>query len=237
MGEAKRRRALGQTEVYHHTSALYSSLILMSSVIQVEGSPQKHPVLHPYLDVEVMGSDVRLRRALKDFLPLVWLTTEISIPKCLINLKLCLRDKKTGEIVGKQDCDRAMEEAFSLGRLAFGFNIKDIPVIPWPDHYGFRTCEGRQLNETAREYGDSPTRWFVSEKPIDMTLVSSIWTPRKNQKYRLERNDQCLRDTKAVVALCKEREGVFIAPAWLSEKDARALANKLGVPAVDPSAL
>lgn len=159
---------------------------------------------------------------MKDFPPLVWLTTEIRIPKCLLSTKLLIQDKETGAIKGEVD---GFADAISLTRIALGFNIADISAVPWHDHYGYNTGEGQELNKTAREFGDDPTLWYVSEQPVDVALLTSIWTPRRGQKHRLERNDQSLVEVRQTIALCKARKDVLIPPPWLASEV--ALAKKM----------
>lgn len=214
------------TVVYHHTSTLRTNLIWMSGVIEVEGAGEKP--FHPHLGV--VGQEPRFRRALKDFPPLAWFTTRVEIPKCLIEMKLLFQSKETGELVGELPMPDGASDALSLTRMAIEFKIKDIPVVPWPDYYGYNMSEGEELNATARECGDNPNHWYVSEQPIDVGLLSSVWTPRKGNRHRLERNDRYLPDVKRMVALCRAQPGVFIPPSWMSDKQAHALAALVGVP-------
>jgi hypothetical protein len=113
-----------------------------------------------------------------DFPPVAWFTTEIAIPKCLTNMTLLLKHNDTGEVIGENDFEdfgltgRAAADALALDRLALGFNIKDIPVMPWPDYHGYHTSEGRELNATEREYGDNPNHWYVAEQPVDLASLA-----------------------------------------------------------------
>jgi hypothetical protein len=66
-----------------------------------------------------------------------------------------------------------------------------------------------------------------------MGFLSSVHTPRKDQKLRLERNDLYLPDVQKMVAMCKEKQGVFIPPSWMPEGLARAFAKELGAPVSD----
>ena len=175
MGEAKRRQAAKPTVVYHHTSTLCTNLIWMSGVIQVEGA-QKKPV-HPQLGL--VDQSARFRRAMKTSHRLSGSRPREPVPKCLLGAKLLFQDKDTGAIIGELPQMEGVTDALSLTRMALGFNMSDIPVVPWADHYGYNSAEGRELNKTAREFGDCPTRWYVSEQPINMALLESIWTPRK----------------------------------------------------------
>jgi len=59
--------------VYHHTSTLRTNLLWMSGVIEVEGSGREP--LHPQLGI--IKTDVLRRRAMQDFPPVAWLTSEV----------------------------------------------------------------------------------------------------------------------------------------------------------------
>lgn len=97
MGEAKRRRfaqAAGNVGiVYHHSSTLRTNLMWMSGVIDVEG--QSGRVFHP--SIGEIKTDASLRRELRDFPPVAWFTSEISIPNCLRNVRVMFTDKDTGK--------------------------------------------------------------------------------------------------------------------------------------------
>jgi hypothetical protein len=96
MGEAKRRKlaAVQGGVVYHHSSTLRTNLMWMSGVIEVEGRGK--PALHPKFGE--LRTDASLRRALKDFPPVAWFTSDISIPNCLRQKGIFFTDKVTGEI-------------------------------------------------------------------------------------------------------------------------------------------
>jgi hypothetical protein len=149
MGEAKRRRLAVVPTVYHHTSTLRTNLIWMSGVIQVEGNSKG--VMHPQLGE--VKTEALFRRPMRDFPPVAWFTTRIEIPGILKRFALYLEDKNTGEIE-RVDLDQEMVNGISLNRVALGFRIGDIGVTPWPQHPGYFTAEGQELNETAREAGD-----------------------------------------------------------------------------------
>jgi hypothetical protein len=68
---------------------------------------------------------------------------------------------------------------------------------------------GRELNETAREAGDDPNDWYVSETPIDVMKVSEFWSSRTVLNPRLQRSDSYIADIRRMVTMCRERDGVF----------------------------
>jgi hypothetical protein len=125
VGEAKRRRENGVPTVYHHTSTLRTNLIWMSGIVQVEGKSES--VIHPQLGET--RTDALARRALKDFPLVAWFTTRIDIPRCLIDSKLFFVSKNTGERK-HVEVDLQMAHAIALNRVALGFSIADIPVVP-----------------------------------------------------------------------------------------------------------
>ena len=121
----KRRRENGVPTVYHHTSTLRTNLIWMSGIVQVEGKSES--VIHPQLGE--IRTDALARRALKDFPLVAWFTTRIDIPRCLVDLKLFFVSKNTGERK-HVEVDLHMAHAIALNRVALGFSIADIPVVP-----------------------------------------------------------------------------------------------------------
>lgn len=225
MGESKRRRELQAQLVYHHTSTLRTNMLWMSGQILPEG--KMPPAIHPQLG-QVL-TDATMRRAMKDFPPLVWFTREISVPRCLLEAAFYLAPKDGSEPVHIGDAE-ALSNAVALNRMALGFRIADIPVTPWPDHPGYATGEGRELNESAREAGDDPDQWFVADEPIDLLRMSEVRASRSVMKPKLERQDAYLSDVKRMVQMCRDDPGAFIPPAWLSLDEARALARRMGLP-------
>jgi hypothetical protein len=233
MGEAKRRQAaqFGRGPVvYHHTSTLRTNLIWMSGLIEVEGKTP--PVCHPHLGE--IRTDALARRALKDFPPLAWFTTQIDIPKCLRQNSLFFIDNTTGKVRHEETAGRNISDALALHRLAIGFPVLG-SMMPWPDHLGFSTPEGRDLNDSAREAGDDPRHWFVSEEPIDVLQSVEIWSSRSILNPKLERWDWYLKDVHNMVRNCRQ-QGVYIPPTWLSAEQAQALARKVGLPAISGAA-
>jgi hypothetical protein len=228
VGEAKRRKAVRAAGiVYHHTSTLRTNLIWMSGVIQIEG--QGEAPVHPQLGKMPVAA-TSLRRAVKDFPAVAWFTTQIGIPICLRNYELLFVDKDTGETVKQIRVTDGVAGAISLQPIALGFPITDIPVMPWPQYHGYNTPEGRELNETARDVGDNPDDWYVSEQPVDVLKSSEVWISRTKSKPKLERADWYLKDVHRMVAGCRATKGIYIPPSWLSEEEARALAHSMGTP-------
>lgn len=225
MGEAKRKRSLPLTTVYHHTSSLRTNLIWMSGVIQLEGRGEN--ALHP--DLGEIGQSTALRRALRDFPPLAWFTTKIDVPNCLLKSNLVFVDKVSGEKRAEIGPGMEVANAIALQRLALGFPIADIPVVPWPLHPGAATPEGRELNESARELGDNPGDWYVSEVPVEVMKASEVWISRSIQRPKLERNVGYLAEIKRMVTLCREQRA-YIPPSWLKPDQARRLVAALELP-------
>ncbi|PAQ03766.1 hypothetical protein LRP31_35000 (plasmid) [Mesorhizobium mediterraneum] len=225
MGEAKRRRETAVPTVYHHTSTLRTNLIWMSGVIQVEGKSEG--VFHPRLGE--IKTDALARRAMKDFPPVAWFTRRIDIPNCLVASTMFGVDKKTGV---KKEITLAVEQAnaMAMNRLAIGFPVGDIPVIPWSEHAGYATGEGRELNETAIAAGDDPMDWYVSETPINVMKVSEFWFSPSLMKPKLRRSDGYIVDIHRMVKLCRETKGAYIPPTWMKQEQAEALARSMNVP-------
>lgn len=224
MGEAKRRREKAKMMVYHHTSTLRTNLLWMSGEIKPEG--QMPPVLHPQLGI--VETDARFRRPMKDFPPVAWFTTRLEIPHCLIQMDLIFR-KDNGQ---KHTVNVATDvsNAIALNRVALGFMISNIPVVPWPAHPGFDTAEGKDLNDTARECGDNPLDWYVSEQPVDLMKMNETWVSRSVLKPKLERMDWYLADVKKMVAKCRETPGVYIPPSWMKQEHAEEMSRRAGIP-------
>lgn len=228
MGEAKRKKARPVEVVYHHTSTLRTNLIWMSGVIALEG--QSKGAVHPQLGE--IQTDLTARRACKDFPPVAWFSASTVIPRCLMDMEMIFQ-KKDGS--GTVDIDhgvdrRVLANGIALNRMAIGFPVSAGPIVPWREYYGYETEEGMELNASAREVGDDPDMWFVSEEPVDMMAATEIHISRSKSKPRLEPLPSYLNDVKAMVQRCRETEGVYIPPSWLSPEQANRLVGRLGVP-------
>ena len=225
MGQAKVKRLLGEASptVYHHTSTLRTNQLWMCGAIKPEGSMPD--VLHPQLGRVV--TDARFRRPMKDFPPLAWFTRRIEIPRCLQSneVRFVLPDGSTTAL----ETSRDVANAIALNRFAIGFELAEVPLARWSDHPGYHTGEGKELNETATAAGDDPHDWYVSEQPVDLMLASQVWFSRTVSNPKLTREDWYLADMKRMVTQCRSTPGVYIPPAWVSEKQARALAARFGV--------
>lgn len=234
MGEAKRRRlaaVAGGPVVYHHTSTLRTNLIWMSGVIELEG--RCPPVIHPQMG-EITTS-ATLRRAMIDFPPLAWFTTRVEVPMCLQKSGLTLVDPKTGRPIFEERNNIELGNALALNRMALGFPVADIGAVPWRDHPGYVTPEGRELNETAVDAGDDPNDWYVAEAPVDVLKSTEVWTSKTIQNPKLSRLDWYLKDIHHMVRSCRKTPA-YIPPAWLNTQQAKAFVGGLGLPAVWGSA-
>ncbi|MBB6013505.1 hypothetical protein HNR59_002894 [Aquamicrobium lusatiense] len=230
MGEAKRRRENTVPTVYHHTSTLRTNLIWMSGVIQVEGKSEG--VFHPRLGQ--IQTDALSRRALNDFPAVAWFTTRIEVPNVLTRgISLFAVDNVTGERKDLQSTSDAAN-AIAMNRVALGFAISSIPVTPWVDHRGYSTDEGQELNASAREAGDNPDEWYVSESPVDVLNVSEFWYSPIVMKPRLKRFDPYVNDIRRMVQKCRDTPGAYIPPTWLTIEEATLVARQLGVSVAIP---
>ena len=119
-------------------------------------------------------------------------------------------------------------------RIALGFPIT-AQFVPWPKYCGYNTPEGRDLNQSARDYGDNPDDWYVSETPVDVMGATEVWGSRSVMKPKLERSQTYLKDVHRMVALCRNNPGAYIPPSWLTEDQARSLFAGRNVPFVDVS--
>lgn len=225
MGEAK-RRSVGQNDiVWHHTSSLRTNFIWMAGELVPEG---KMPdVLHPKLGL--IRTDAAQRRPMKDFGPLVWLTSKIEVPRTLLHAAFLMIDKDTGAEIDRVS-DTQLSNAIALQRLALGFRMSEISAISWPSHPGFNTSEGKELNESATEAGDDPNDWFVCETPVDILKCVEVRVSKSIMRPKLGRLPAYLDKIHRMVRLCKENEGVYIPPSWLSVEQAKALSGRLRVP-------
>ena len=230
MGEAKRRAAARAADpiIYHHTSTLRTNLIWMAGSVLVEG--QGRTPLHPVLG-EVQ-SDPRYRRAMSDFPAVAWFTTDINVPQCLIQHSIFLKDPKTGNVVEKW-LNKDEAAAISLERVALGFRIADIKATPWPSYPGYDTPEGAVLNDTARDVGDDPNKWYVTEHSVDLDHMTEVWLPKKRYDLKLIQSDKYLGEVRKLIAMCKSRSDAYVPPSWLTEKEARQLAQALNVPVAE----
>ena len=226
MGEAKNRRENAVPMIYHYTSTLRTNLIWMSGFIQVEGKSEG--VFHPHLGE--IKSNASLRRGLTDFPPVAWFTTRIEIPNCLRSETLVYRSKDTGEMK-ELHLDEKMSNGMALQRIALGFPVSAIPVVRWQDYRGYNTSEGQELNDSAREAGDDPDDWYVSEVPVDVLASTEVYASASIFAPKLRRRPEYLRDIHHMVRMCRETPGAYIPPSWLSEQQARAFAKARGVPA------
>ena len=222
--QAKERRAAASQMVYHHTSTLHTNLIWMSGAIEVEGHSE--PVLHPHLGT--LQGDIRFRRACDDFPTVAWFTTDLNVPKCLIQTSLFFKKPDSADAI-EMSIDAPVANAISLRRMALGFRLTDIPVVPWRNYYGYNTPEGRQLNDTARASGDNPDVWYVSELRVSLDQMIEIRVARSIQNLKMERRDDYLEKLRPMLELIK-REKVYVPPTWLSREDASLLADRLGLP-------
>jgi len=199
----------------------------MSGVIELEGNSKG--AFHPQLGE--IQTDVKARRACEDFPPLAWFTSSIRIPRCLMDVDVKLTTKAGQplevDVMGGRD-KRAIANGITLNRMALGFPLAESSILPWREHYGYGTPEGRELNDSAREAGDDPDVWFVSETPVDVLRASEVWISRSKYQPKLERNHAYLSDIHKMVTLCRETEGVYIPPAWLSPEQAAALVKRTG---------
>ncbi len=234
MGEAKRRRD-APPMVYHHTSVLRTNLLWMAGEIRPEGATSDITVPHPHLPHGVRCPPANYRRALVDFPPVVWFTTRVDVPGCMRVIRAVITDKDGN--TREEDLDRATADAFTWKRVALGFRVADVPVVPWPEYYGYNTGEGRELNETATDAGDDPREWYVSEKPVDLMAMAEIRLASSVLQPKLERSDWYLAQVQRMVAGCRATPGVYIPPSWLPMDQARRLAAAAGVPSVDADEL
>lgn len=218
MGEAKARLAARQGMVWHHTSILRTNLIWMAGVIELEG--RSKGALHPALG-EIF-TDAGFRRPMQDFPALAWFTSDINVPKCLQHFDMYGTDQVTGEM-RRLDIEPAAASALLMNRIAIGFRVSDISVMPWPSHKGYDTAEGRDLNDSARDVGDDPEQWWVSETPVDVLKSSDIRGSKSLMGLKMERLDGYLADVHRMVRLCRAIPGTHIPPAWIGSDAHKAL--------------
>lgn len=225
MGEARRRRATTPPTVYHHTSTLRTNLIWMSGLIEVEGKSEG--VFHPQLGE--IKTDALARRSMTDFPPVAWFTTNINVPHVLTNARFFTQDKVTGRKKGI-DIGSGVANAIALNRVALGFRIADIPVVPWPEYRGYDTPEGRELNSSALEMGDNPNEWYVSETAVDVLRIAEFWHSTSILNPKLTRLDSYIEDIRRMVTTVREAgPGAYIPPSWMTLEQASALAKHIGV--------
>ncbi|MCO6415130.1 hypothetical protein JYK14_02925 [Siccirubricoccus sp. KC 17139] len=189
-------------------------------------------MIHPQLGE--IRTDANLRRTMRDFPPLAWFTTKIDVPRTLLHSSFLLEDKITGQL-REVTRDPRLVNAIALNRVALGFPIASIPVIPWRNHPGYGTGEGRELNTTARDAGDNPDDWYVSETPVDILAASEIWTSSSIMSPKLKRLPEYLLHVRLMVQKCRDKPGTFIPPTWMKVEQQLELARRAGVQVFDPS--
>jgi hypothetical protein len=227
MGEAKRRRMRSNQLVYHHTSTLRTNLIWMSGYLQTED--QCRPPLHPTLGL--LQQNPLYRRKMVDFPPLVWFTSHREVPGCLRNMTL-----RVGDTIEHHQGD--VTDFIALHRIALGFSKTHF--VRWPEYFGYATAEGRELNESAREYGDNPDDWYISEVPVDVSHAEEVLISPTKYNQKLKRSDKYLSAVRNMVALCRAHPNSFIPPSWMDPEDAKSAASEVfGCPVImaDDSAL
>jgi hypothetical protein len=171
---------------------------------------------------------------MKDFPPLAWFTSDISVANCPRNTKLYFTDKNSGQARYEDEALGNLSDAIALNRVAVGFRLSDCPsIVKWSTHPGYGTAEGSELNESAREYGDDPSAWYVSEQAIDLLKVVEFWSSRRIMNPKLQRDDWYVKDLHNMVRNCREQKGVYIMPTWLKSHEAKAMAAAMGLPTVD----
>ena len=174
----------------------------MSGVIEVEGSGREP--LHPALGV--IKTDVSRRRAMQDFPPVAWFTSEIAVPNCLRNTKLFFTDKTTGEVRYEDEAIENLSDAIALNRVALGFRLSEChSIVKWSEHPGYHTTEGKELNESAQSAGDEPGKWYVSGQPIDLLKTVEFWSSRKIMNPKLQREDWYVKDLHNMVRTCRDQ--------------------------------
>jgi len=226
MGEAKRRKGL---TAYHHSSSLVQNRIWMDGVLKPNGPAatmaEATIVQHPKIATGVLfGGKETHRRACRDFPPLVWFTTRTAIPKCMTAAELVLAGMPNNETIAKIEAEmgRALmadtANFYAWNRIALGFPIANIPLVPWRDYHGYDTPEGRDMNESAIGVGDNPDDWYVSEQEIDVMQISEFWYSKSVLKPRLQPVRGYVDDIRRMVAICKNGRDtgadVIIPPAW-----------------------
>lgn len=219
-GAAKVRKDI---TIYHHTSILRTNLIWMAGVVEVEG--RQGVPLHPVLG-EVQ-TDIRFRRALKDFPAVAWFTRNVNVPGCLKDHSVYFQDRTTGESTC-MSLDRMTANGITLRRMALGFPAAAIPVVKWNEHYGYATAEGRELNETAIACGDDPDDWYVAETAVPLKHMTEIRAAKGINDLKMVRNPEYHSQIMALLARM-EVEPAYIPPTWMSKKDATALAASLNL--------
>lgn len=110
---------------------------------------------------------------------------------------------------------QVIANAITLNRVALGFRIAEVPIVPWPEYYGYATGEGQELNESAREAADNPDDWYVAEEPVDVLKISEFWIWPSMLKPKLKRFDQHIEHIRNMVTACRTQKGVYIPPSWL----------------------
>lgn len=67
-------------------------------------------------------------------------------------------------------------EALGAKRIGLAFAPDDIGAISWLEYSRRETPSGESLEITASQRGDDPRSWWISETPVDMTMIKEIVT-------------------------------------------------------------
>jgi hypothetical protein len=186
----------------------------MSGVIQVEGKSEG--AFHPQLGKVI--TDATRRRALRDFPPVAWFTTRVDVPKVLIAHEMIFVDNVTGEERQRLPIGSEISNGYALNRVALSFPIASIRVVRWPEYYGYSTPEGWELNESARDKGDNPDDWYLSESPVDVLQISEFWFSRSILKRaEISRATKLASGTLYPILFRLERAG-WLESRWEAEE-------------------
>ena len=165
MGESRNKDKQTDPIVRHYTSHLWTSHIWTDGVIKVEG--ERPAPLHPDLELGDFH-DARHARPMRDFGPVVWLTTEPGIP---MTCRILTMPVQQGRLPGRHIVGPPYSDAVSMTRISLGFKASDIGAIRWSDHAGYETPEGHEITQRALSLGDDPAQWWVCDTDVEVDRI------------------------------------------------------------------
>lgn len=222
MSEARRHREEEDPIIRHYTSHLWTSHIWTDGRIRVEG--ERPDPMHPELDLTSFH-DPRHARPMRDFGPVVWLTTQPGVPP---TCRVITMPVQQGALPGRHVLGPPYSDAVSLTRISLGFRASEIGAIKWSAHPGYETDEGRELNDAAVAIGDDPTQWWVCDQDIDVERIVECRQADSIEDPHMKPFNEYIVGIKRLVGMAKIPNS-WIAPTWMPIEVAKEAARQAGI--------
>ena len=222
MSESRNRSGETDPIVRHYTSHLWTAQIWTDGRIRVEG--ERPDPMHPQLDLTGFH-DPHQFRPMRDFGPVVWLTTQPGVPP---TCRLVTMPVQQGREPGRHVLGPPYSDAVSLTRISLGFRASDIGAVKWSEHPGYGTPEGRQLTVDAVALGDDPSRWWVCDRDVDVLRIVECRQAESIENPRMRPFDEYIVGIKRLVGMAQIPNS-WIAPTWMPPEMAKEAARLAGI--------